>query len=344
MTRPLIALAAATALLTGLSGVSGTAVAEAGLSSSLSAPGLFLAAAEARTALRRTTTVDSEVVRLGDVFDGAGPEASVTIATAPAPGERLVLEARTLGALARRYGLDWTPASTADRVVVLRASDTVGSADILSALEDAMRGQGLPAGLEIELGGGLEPIAIPTNTLERVVIADLSVDLRAGRFSSHVEVAPGTPQARRLRLSGRVFETLEIPVPVRAVNRGDVIGPHDLRWQVIRTNQVQAGILTTPGEMVGMAATRSLRPGDMIRVRDVERPVLVSRGSLVTMSLRTAFMTLSAQGRALENGSVGDVVRVRNLRSNQTVLGTVTADGSIIVDGPHGGQTAAAIN
>ena len=154
MTRPLIALAAATALLTGLSGVSGTAVAEAGLSSSLSAPGLFLAAAEARTALRRTTTVDSEVVRLGDVFDGAGPEASVTIATAPAPGERLVLEARTLGALARRYGLDWTPASTADRVVVLRASDTVGSADILSALEDAMRGQGLPAGLEIELGGG----------------------------------------------------------------------------------------------------------------------------------------------------------------------------------------------
>jgi flagella basal body P-ring formation protein FlgA len=42
-------------------------------------------------------------------------------------------------------------------------------------------------------------------------------------------------------------------------------------------------------------------------------------------------MRLTAQGRALQDGAKGEVVRVVNTKSNTTVSGVVVADGKVTV-------------
>ncbi|MGY9002469.1 MAG: flagellar basal body P-ring formation chaperone FlgA [Rhodospirillales bacterium] len=42
-------------------------------------------------------------------------------------------------------------------------------------------------------------------------------------------------------------------------------------------------------------------------------------------------MSLSAQGKALEDGAKGDTVRVHNIRSKNIVEGVVTGDGKVRV-------------
>ena len=67
-----------------------------------------------------------------------------------------------------------------------------------------------------------------------------------------------------------------------------------------------------------------MQPGRAIRSTNVRRPVLVEKGSLVTMSLDRPGMSLSARGKARDNGSEGDTVRIANAQSSNIVEARVT--------------------
>jgi flagella basal body P-ring formation protein FlgA len=66
-------------------------------------------------------------------------------------------------------------------------------------------------------------------------------------------------------------------------------------------------------------------------MNDLQKPVAIARGSMVSVVLKTPAMLLTTQGRALDDGAIGDVIRVLNTRSNMTVQGTVSASGEVIV-------------
>ena len=66
-----------------------------------------------------------------------------------------------------------------------------------------------------------------------------------------------------------------------------------------------------------------------MRARDVSAPRLVTRGSLVTIKVETPYMMVTAQGRALQDGAMGDTVRVTNTQSNRTIEGIVASAGVV---------------
>ena len=122
-----------------------------------------------------------------------------------------------------------------------------------------------------------------------------------------------------------------IPALKNYVQAGTVIGATDIAWIDVPAQQVSQNIITDPQRMIGMAAAWSLPAARPIRETDIRMPILAKKGTLVTMVVSTPNMTLSTTGRALENGSLGDTIRVVNTSSNKTVQGTVRADGSISV-------------
>ena len=62
--------------------------------------------------LRPITTLHAQVVRLKDLFDDAGRNADRVLGPGPAPGGRIVVEARQLAAIARQFDVDWRPISS----------------------------------------------------------------------------------------------------------------------------------------------------------------------------------------------------------------------------------------
>lgn len=305
----------------------------------LMASGSAEAPAAGPVALRRQVSVSGDVIRLGDLFSGGVGQPERAVAHAPAVGESVTLDARWLAATARAHGLDWRPASTADRVEVTREGRYIGSGEILAALRDALSERGLGADAELETMGALQPILVPASSAALVSVIDASYDARSGRFSA-VLALPDGARERTLRLSGRAYETIEVPVVTRAVPRDGVIGAADIDWVSLRAHEVMAGVVTDPADLIGKAAHRTLRAGEPVRLRDLGDPSLVEKGQTVTMILRTPLMTLTAKGRAMENGPMGATVRVQNMRSNKTVLGVVTADRTVVVESAQ----AAAVN
>lgn len=80
---------------------------------------------------------------------------------------------------------------------------------------------------------------------------------------------------------------------------------------------------------VGKELSRTVYRGSTIRDGDVKDPVLVRRNSRVSMIYRVGRLEISAAGRAIQEGSLGEMVTVINLDSRQKVDGVVTARGTV---------------
>ncbi len=307
---------------------------------------LLLSAAAALSApvadaatLRASATVDADVLRVGDIFDDAGHLAEAIIAPAPRPGRRYVLDANWLADNARAMGIDWRPATRFDRIVVERPGRIVGREAITEALREAMRAEGGATVGGIEYAGRVPELSVPLQAPPGLEVQSLSFDRATGRFSALVVAGAGHPSAQRLPVSGRLVATRPVPVLRRAVQPGEVVRAGDVEFVEVREEGLRREILVDADRVVGQSARRPLRAGEMLRENDLRAPLLVSRNGLVTIVLRNGGMSLSAQGRALEDGARGETIRVVNVQSKRTIEAQVIGpDAVAVVAGARAGD------
>lgn len=301
------------------------------------------AAAEAPPApvqLNTEIRVESDVILLGDLFAGLSPAAAATpVAYAPELGRRAVVDAAWLAKIARRHRVAWKPASRFERATVERASEIVQT----ETIEDAIRG----AVMEAEPGRAMEvrfdtrgtQMHVPAGAALDVAVRNFRYDDRSGRFSALV-VAPADDPVAEMRVLGKSYEVAEIPVLTNRMTRGEVIGEDDIEWTQVHAGRLNGTVILDAARLIGMTPRRLLRPGVPVRASDVEEPVIVSKGSLVTIAVRTDLMTLTARGRAIEDGAQGKAIRVMNVQSKKVVEAVVVDAGTVVV----GGGDAASID
>lgn len=119
----------------------------------------------------------------------------------------------------------------------------------------------------------------------------------------------------------------DIVVPTRTIRAKEVITAADLD---IKPQQVP-GAVANPETLIGQEARVALYPGRPIRQGDIGPPALVDRNDLVVLVFDRRPLSITAEGRALGRGAVGDRIRVMNLSSRTTVSGFVRPDGQIEV-------------
>lgn len=109
----------------------------------------------------------------------------------------------------------------------------------------------------------------------------------------------------------------------RSVARGAMIGAGDvvLRPLPERGNEQ---IFTDPAMVVGRRARVGLGEGQPVLLRQLEPLLLVEAGNPLVLTASVDGLTVSAPAEALEDGQLGDVIRVVNLSSRREVKAFVT--------------------
>ncbi|WP_037313077.1 flagellar basal body P-ring formation chaperone FlgA [Ruegeria halocynthiae] len=130
-----------------------------------------------------------------------------------------------------------------------------------------------------------------------------------------------------LALLGPISAQAEIVVPTRTIRAKEVISVADLE---VKAQQVP-GAVTDVDHLIGQEARVALYPGRPIREGDVGPPAIVDRNDLVVLVFDRQPLSITAEGRALGRGAVGDRIRVMNLSSRTTVTGFIRSDGQIEV-------------
>lgn len=283
--------------------------------------------------LRAAVTVASDIVRIGDVLDNAGPAASIAIYRAPDPGTSGALPVAALLNTLRTHHVIGVETNGLRDVTVTRAGRTLPATEIEAVVAQALAqrmGVVDPASLTVTYDREVQPLQLGMSYAGQPLPVASRVDQR-GRFDITLEiVGDGSTAPMRLRFTGSAVDTVEAVVLLRGLERGETLKTSDVSIER-RPRAEIGGDAAARDRSVGMQARRQLRAGVPLRNADLLKPDLVQRDQAVTLIYEAAGIYLTGRGKAIEGGAEGDVISVMNLLSKRTISGTVSGRGQVTI-------------
>jgi flagellar basal body P-ring formation protein FlgA len=123
------------------------------------------------------------------------------------------------------------------------------------------------------------------------------------------------------------------PAPKAVIYPGDVIRDDMLADMPMRVQGSGGPFFASRSDIVGKSARTTLLPGQAIPLSALVNRRLVANGAEVRLVYAEGGLTIVTAGAAMQDGGLGDQIRVRNSDSGVTVTGAIQPDGSVRVGG-----------
>ncbi len=124
-----------------------------------------------------------------------------------------------------------------------------------------------------------------------------------------------------------------VPVPSVVIYPGDIIRSGMLQDIAAPADLGDGAIVESRLQAIGKASRRTLLPGQFIPIQALDNPRIIRNGALVEMVYVDGALTIQASGAAMQDGALGDIIRLRNVDTGVYVEGRVQADGTVRVGG-----------
>ncbi|HEY8417930.1 MAG TPA: flagellar basal body P-ring formation chaperone FlgA [Limnochordales bacterium] len=322
----------------------------AGLIWNLAAPaaaqGVTAAGAEGWLAVVRVhpqPSVTGPEILLGEIaaVEAADPAlrqrlAGLSMGRAALPGQGRELSVGTMRVRLRQAGLPERQirieAPEASFSVLTRAQ-FISGADVAAVAEGAVREH--LADRQQELGGGT--LAVTCAPPDGLWVVDGAAEAAVARVTgtppgpvmAAVTVSvDGKPQ-RTLMVRCETKWLVDVWVVQSLVLRHQVLDRESVALELREFSSVPRGLLPADEDPQGWRAVRPLVPGTLLAAGTVERVPLVWRGQPVSIAAQTGSVWVGAPGIALEDGRLGDVVRVQNSLSGYVVQARVVGPDAV---------------
>ncbi len=148
------------------------------------------------------------------------------------------------------------------------------------------------------LGRSVEVEPTSANTLGRVPVVIRLYD------AQHI--------AETINVSAKVQRVLLAVVADAPISRGEVFTRSKLKVRECYVDDNAVTPITDPSSIIGQESSSSLRAGQMVSARMVKSPIMVKRGELVDVRCFVGGLVVRTVGRAAENGSRDDLIRIHN--------------------------------
>lgn len=148
-----------------------------------------------------------------------------------------------------------------------------------------------------------------------------------GKQQFVISFVAGNEQVQ-LPLEAQVLALGSVVVTARPVARGAIVHASDLTVQAGTAPDEKGksqATFSTIDDVIGMEATRAIAAGQVLDQQYVRRPLMVRKGEVVTVYSRAGGIQVRTTARAIDDGSLSDVVAVESLTDRQKFLARVTA-------------------
>ncbi len=146
-----------------------------------------------------------------------------------------------------------------------------------------------------------------------------------------VRVSCDRPVTWSLYVPVTVERYVDVLVARRSLPRHHTLTPADLSFERIEVSRHAGTYHEEKASLVGLQTRRSIRPGQIVGTQHVTQPDVVSRGQRVIILAKTGTVAIRMRGEALENGTPGDYIRVKNSSSGRVVEGEIQPSGAVRV-------------
>ncbi len=162
----------------------------------------------------------------------------------------------------------------------------------------------------------------------------LQAELRRGSKlvgTTSVAVSCNTGNRWKIYVQADIKVILNIVVADAMLERGQLISDQDLKLEAHDIGSLPQGFFDNTGQVAGMMARRTIKPGDLINSHMLKRPYMVKRGESVNLIVQTPGLRVQMKGKALGNATKGNNVKVQNLSSKRVVEGIAVAPGVVSI-------------
>jgi len=286
-------------------------------------------------------SIDGAFMTLGQLADISGDDDIVIkkmqqfqVGNAPLPGKSVVLTKELLIMRLGNIGANlndivWQMPET---VTVTTRSQSIRGQILLdkaiTAIEERA-GRSVSSGeLSIAPIGSVQDAIIPTGDI--VLTSDFPYGIRYNSptaITIAVHVNGQIVSKINLRFEVKLYQ--QVVVTMSQISPGELFTTDNLRYMRMDIGRLGLGFFTDKSKLQELIARRLLAPGIVVTEAMVKKPVLIHRGSMVTILARIGSMEVIATGQAMQDGSEGQLIRVQNINSNKIILGKVV-DGSTV--------------
>lgn len=281
--------------------------------------------------LKSVSIVESDVLKVSDIFDGVTHNANYVIGAAPHPGEDMTLNARTLYRIAKALDLGWKPVSAQEQITVRRDATVISYADIERKLKSKIEEKGVHGHYSFSLNNGKPSMVIPASFNPSIEITQFEYDTQKDIFTATLVSPSRSNPIKKMSVSGSIERLVTVPVLRSSLQNGDIIGKNDINLINVPQDKLQHDVVMDENKLIGMTPRRVVHAGKFVLNGMLQRPQIVGRGEPITIEFKSGSLTLTAKGRALQDGAKGDLIRVKNMNSNLTVDAIITASNQVKV-------------
>jgi len=158
----------------------------------------------------------------------------------------------------------------------------------------------------------------------------LQVSMPIARANAPAGVAPAAVQNSGAPQNAATQQSLNnlpktIVISRRLLQRGIILQPDMLEEVQASPGNVDTQLLNTVKDAQQAELTRDIPAGQPLRVSDIRRAILVKQGQTVMLSIgNKSEFQISIRMEAMQDGKLGDQVKLKNPESGRQVSGVVT--------------------
>ena len=126
--------------------------------------------------------------------------------------------------------------------------------------------------------------------------------------------------------SAVLADTISVPVLNHSISAGEIIKEDDISYIDVPEQKVHQRMVIDESQLVGKTPKRMIKADKPVLTHEIKIPIVMKKGALVTLVLRTPDMLLSTQAKALEDGTKGEAIRFMNTTSQKIIMATILSD------------------
>lgn len=208
----------------------------------------------------------------------------------------------------------------------------ITATDVGAAVAQQLQAQGIEHKAEATLSPGTPSLLYSSDHAITLSLHALQVDPASKRWQAQVHFISNGKTESVKPVAGTYTALVDVPVVTRQLTKMDVIEQQDITLMPMQERLLRKDTITDPKQLLGLSPRNGITPNRPIHTGEVSAPIVIKRGDLVEMAYNTPYIHIKTTGVALEEGSKGATIRIKNQKSQMAVSARVEGAGRVSVN------------
>jgi flagella basal body P-ring formation protein FlgA len=153
-----------------------------------------------------------------------------------------------------------------------------------------------------------------------------------GKVEVIIAVTVNGKVENEVMISGYIDVFESVVCTSRDLKRGEIIKTDDVYLAKRNASRLSTKVLTHINKVSGLRAKHNIKADTCLKEWMLEKSPVVERGDLIMIFAESGDLKVTAPGRVLMKGCLGDVIKVQNLMSKKDIYAKVVNPSTVMVE------------